>query len=94
MPSLILWVIIYPLLIVFGMRKFKNSNRLKSASGTLLFGFAYLGYKSSGYLWEFSKIFLSIGILINFELITEELLFREICSGTLFVIYCIIFYQK
>ena len=37
----------------------------------ILFGFILMGYEIRGQLWEFAKIFLRIGVLLNYELNTE-----------------------
>ena len=50
------------------MMRIKN---IEKAKGTLLFGFIFLGYKKDGFYWEFYKIYLRIGLLINYELIIE-----------------------
>ena len=61
---------------------------LELDSTRLLFGFVYLGYNESDYFWEFSKIFLRIGMQLNYELITEQLLLKEVFIGTMLLFYC------
>ena len=79
---------IFPLVILLGMRMMKNRKGLAADSTRLLFGFVYLGYKESDYFWEFSKIFLRIGMQLNYELITEQLLLKEVFIGTMLLFYC------
>ena len=90
-PSFFLWIVLFPLVILLGMRVMKNRNNgegLGLDSTRLLFGFVYLGYKQSDYFWEFSKIFLRIGMQLNYELITEQLLLKEVFIGTMLLFYC------
>ena len=70
-PSFILWIVLFPLTILIGMRTMKSKYGLSHVKTRLLFGFVYLGYAEANYFWEFTKIFLRIGMQLNYELITE-----------------------
>ena len=88
-PSLLLWIIIYPLFLIICMKKMKS---LVEAKGTLLFGFIFLGYKKSVFFWEFWKMLLRTGLLICYELFLEQILYREIFVGTLLLFFCLKIY--
>ena len=53
------------------MTSMKSKIEDKNPKAIIIFGFVYLGYKSNIYFWEFSKIFLRIGMQGSYELITE-----------------------
>ena len=65
-PAFALWVVIYPLVIIIGIRYYNRKR--KRVKLYLLFGFLILGYEQRGQYWEFVKIFLRIFILFKYEL--------------------------
>ena len=68
-PSLFLWVVAYPMILLWSMVYLKNKEKLHANKGTIVFGYIFKGYKKNHYYWEFTKVFLRFVIVICVELI-------------------------
>ena len=60
LPTLCLYTIVYPALILTNMLKFKRENKLDTPSAIYQQGFLFLGYNKNAYYWEFVKIYLRV----------------------------------
>ena len=70
-PSMILWVVVYPFTIIYFMRKLHHKKQLRSPGNKILFGYLFQGYNLAVYYWEFVKIiYLRLVITCCYELLT------------------------
>jgi hypothetical protein len=73
----------------------KNRKTLQEAKSYLIFGFVFMGYKSTVPYWEIIKICLRILTLICYELIINQyhMLISQFLTGTLLLIYIFVFWR-
>ncbi|EAS07146.2 transmembrane protein, putative (macronuclear) [Tetrahymena thermophila SB210] len=87
-PSLIVWVIIFPMILFIQIYISKKKFSLNNIQVNLKYGFLYQEYKESAYYWEFVKIIQKTVIIIVLNFYSQAL----IVKGSL-VYIVILFYQ-
>lgn len=69
-PSLVLWCVVYPAVIIGIMAWLWRKRRLSDQQNLMVFGFLINGYWHSTFYWEFCKIFLRLVMVFSYQLMS------------------------
>ncbi|KAL4436221.1 hypothetical protein ABPG74_018205 [Tetrahymena malaccensis] len=86
-PSLIVWVIIFPLILFLQIYISKKRHTLQNIQVNLKYGFVFQEYKEYAYYWEFVKIVQKTGIIIILNFYSQALTVKGILIYLIILFY-------